>query len=280
MTDSSIPSRKKPQSRTRFDDTRRRVIVAIPLIAVALALIAGAVMYFADRDPNFALAVQLGGFPRAQNIPPRNFRLWAVMPEGRLRYATLFFPPSTNAPASEVLTIAGPLVDSTADIEQTMYFGALSIRSQTQSGTGGDSKRFYQLFWVEHDPKSGSYGVDITVQKSPYIVKDTADKTGKTSYIAMGATAATDQPYYSQVIVAVAFPPGTTINDLTHHVATSGDTPEALLRPYRRAMVDGWTLLYFDQSSLPDTETIRVQYTPSSSTTAPDLSLWDADAAR
>ena len=277
MTESSIPSRRKTQSHTRFDDSRRRLIIAIPIGAIVLAIIVALVLYFADHDPNFALGIELGGFSRAENVQPRNFRLWAVLPEGRLRYATLFYPASTNAPASEVLTIAGPLVNSAGDIQQTMYFGALNIRSQVQSGTGGDSSRVYDLFWVEHDPKSGSYGVDIITQKSPYIAKDLTDSTGKMSYIAMGAP---PQVYYAQVIVALAFPPGTTIGNLTLSVATSGNAPETLMKPYRRAVVDGWTLLYFDQSSLPTTETVRVQYLPSTSKTAPDLSLWDADKAR
>lgn len=273
----SIASRRKSQPRTRFDDTRRRMIIAIPIGVVVIATIAAVLMLMADRDPNFALGMQLGGFSRAQNVQPRNFRLWAVLPDGRLRYATLFFPASANAPASEVLTIAGPLVNSPDDIVETRYFGALNIRSEIQSGTGGDKSRFYRAFWVEHDPKSGSYGVDVVTQKSPYISKDTADKSGKMSYIAMGAP---PQAYYTQVIVAVAFPPGTTIGNLMLPVATTGNTPEALMRPYRRTEVDGWTVLYFDQTSLPTTETVRVQFMPTTSKTAPDLSLWNADKAR
>lgn len=273
--------RRRSQQRTRFDDSgRRTVIYAVIGVLVLLLLVGGAIIY-GSQHADFALTLQLGGISRAKDDLPRNFRLWAVQPDGRLRYATAFFPPRSNAPASEVDTVAGPLVDHAEDMEQVYYFGALNITSKVQNGANNDSSRFYKLFWVEHDPSVAAYGIDMTTKSPPYIAVDSADKAGKKKFIAMGAP---QQAYYSQVIVAVALPPGATVSDVAYKLALPGDTPntEALLAPYRRAAINGWTVYYFDQTALTAPMTVRILYTPPSDPTkpAPELNLWETDRQR
>lgn len=278
-----MTARRGSQQRTRFDDTGRRTIVGVIIGILALAVVIGILVAVSMQNPDLGLTLQLGGPSRAQDIQPRNFRVWAVQPDGRLRFATAFFPSRTNAPASEVFTVAGPLVNKAEDIQQTHYFGALNINSQVQPGTGNDSSRFYKLFWVEHDPQVAAYGVDMMTQKSPYVVADSADKNGKMSYIAMGAP---QQTYYAQVIVAVAFPPGAMIDNVAYPLpeASGGTTTETMMRPYRRVTIGGWTVYYFDQTTLAQPQTVRIRYTPPKSPAnmpaAFDLNLWEVDRMR
>jgi hypothetical protein len=266
------------QPRTRFDDTRRKTLVGLLIALVALIVLATALVVIGSRSPDLGLTLQLGGFSRSKDVQPRNFRLWAIQPDGKLRFVTVFYPARGNAPASEVFTVAGPLVNNPQDTEQTRYFGALNINSQIQNGQGNDSTRFYRLFWVEHDPSVAAYGVDIVTQNPPYVSLDSKDI--KMRNIAMGAP---QQTYYAQVIVAIAFPPGAIISDVAYALpdVPAGAAPETLLKPYRRLTISGWTVYFYDQTLLVLAGTVRIRYSPPANPKpAPELSIWDTDARR
>jgi hypothetical protein len=284
MTERVPARRRSQQPRTRFDNSNRNLVLRIIAGVLAASILIGAVLMLAVQNPEFGLSLQMGGISRGGDIQPRNFRLWAIQPDGKLRFATAFFPSQTNAPASEAFTVAGPLVDSQDDILETHYFGALNITSNYQPGSGNDSTRTFKMFFVEHDPTMSAYGVDMMVQNPPYVIVETslaAVGEAPTSYIAMGAQT---QKYYSQVIVAVAFPPGAVVKNI-HYVlpsAPAGQTAESVMLPYRRVLVNEWLVYYFDQTSLPQQQTVRIQFLPPADTTkpAPELSLWEVDRQR
>jgi hypothetical protein len=80
------------------------------------------------------------------------------------------------------------------------------------------------------------------------------------------ALGANPQTFYEQVIVAAAFPRGTRILDITE------------MQPYRRVLVGGWVVYYFDTTALLEQGAIRIQYRqPQESPQALDYEAVDAN---
>lgn len=255
------PSRRRGRkTATRFDNSRERLVISILIaLGIIIVLLVTAVLVNLFL-PDAALTLQLGGMARGKAVVPRNTDIWIVNSDGTLRFATLFFPVrDANAPSSEVFTVAGPYVNQAQDILESKSFGALTANSEILPGLGNDSGRVYEQFWLEQDPASEVYGLDMLTANSPYITPDAEDPNIKT--LSMGAEA---QDYYAQRIVAIAFAPGARIDSITQAASFSPGlatpVPEILLRPYRRIDLDGWLIYYFDTTSLTFDQTIRIQY--------------------
>ncbi len=258
---------------------QRRLWVAAIIIGgvVIVALIALLVTtVFGNSDPDTALSLQLGGPPHSSAATPRNFRLWTVYPDGKLRFQSAYFPVTgANAPLSEVVTIAGPLVNKAEDIQKITYFGALNVSGVIQSGPGGDASRVFEMISMERDPAVASYGINVLTSSAPYLSVDSKD--ARYHAIAMGAP---PQNYYVQMIWAIAIPPGSQIGGAAYADPTISAAQD-VLRPYRRVTLDGWTIYYFDTSKLDKTYTIRVRYQPPAAGAAPaDPDFWKADRSR
>ncbi len=258
-----ISSRRRARgTTTRFDRSQERLIIYV-LIALGVILVLSVAAVVVNLYlPDVALTLQLGGMGRNKTVLPRNTDIWIANPDGTLRFATLFYPVrGDNAGSSEVFTVAGPYVPEAKDIVESKSFGALSANSEIMPGTGGDSGRVFEQFWLEQDPASEVYGLDVLTANSPYVTTDASDPNIKT--LSMGASKQ-DVEYYAQTIVAIAFAPGTGIDSAVQAVrSTAGQptpTPENLLRPYRRITLNGWLVYYFDTTSLPSNQTIRIQY--------------------
>jgi hypothetical protein len=226
---------------------------------VTFAVIGIGILVLDKQFPATQFILRGGGPSRATENTPRYIDIWAVYPDDQMRFVTIFHPEGGVVLAeNDVVTVAGPLIGSEEDMEQAEALGGEIVNSEFLAGPGDDSAYVYQLFKLEQSEESDIYGVDVLAANTPYI--GAVDET--THEVALGATS---QTFYEQVIVAVAFPRGTRILDIVD------------MQPYRRVRVDGWVVYYFDTTSLPEQETIRLQYRqPQGSPQALDYEAIDA----
>jgi hypothetical protein len=256
----TLSRRRSRGTSTRFDNSKERLIFSI-LIALGVVLVLlVSVVVVSLYLPDVALSLQLGGMSRNQSVLPRNTDIWIADADGTLRFVTLYYPlESPDGTSSGVSPVAGPYVNTAQDILESESIGALSADSEIMPGTDSDSGHVYENFWLEQDPDSEVYGVDVLTTNSPYIIVDGNSPNIKT--LSMGAS---KQDYYAQTIVAIAFAPGTQVDNIMQEIqATPGQAtpvPEVFLRPYRRINLNGWLVYYFDTTSLPSDQTIRIQY--------------------
>lgn len=248
------------ETTTRFDDTQIRILQAVIILMVvgALGLIAAVVI--SAEAPALWLIMRGGGPSHSQDTTPRYTDIWAVYPDDRLRFVTIFYPiGGVLLTQREQVTVAGPLLRSPDDVEYAETFGGDLIDSEFLSGPGADSGLIYELFTLQRTLTDAPYGVDVMAISPPYIIPD-----GEQRELALGTD---PQGYYAQVIVAVAFPRGTRITDIPG------------MPPYRRVRVGGWVVYYFDTTAATGEEAIRFRYRPPQS--APDdLDAFEVDARR
>ena len=157
----SQTSRNKRRTRRKAarSNTKQEYITLIVIGGIALVLIILAIHLYL---PNVALIMRGGGASRAKNIVPRNTDVWIVNADGTLRFATLFFPVrEENTPTGEIYTVTGPLLDQATDVLNAKTFGALSANSEVLPGTGRGSDRVYEQYWIERDPESEVYGLEV-----------------------------------------------------------------------------------------------------------------------
>jgi ligand-binding sensor domain-containing protein len=258
MTETSSKRHSRGTS-TRFDRSRERLIFSILIaLGVVLVLLVAAVLVNLYL-PDVALSLQLGGMSRNKSVLPRNTDIWIADADGTLRFVTLVFPvKGPDGTSSGGAPVAGPYVKAAKDILESKSIGALSANTEILPGKDNDSGNVYESFWVEQDPASEVYGIDVLTTNSPYIT-DTQDANIKA--LSMGAS---KQDYYAQRIVAIAFAPGTQIDNIGQTVQAAADqatpVPEVFLRPYRRFNLNGWIVYYFDTTSLSSDQTIRIRY--------------------
>jgi hypothetical protein len=263
---------------TRFDNRQERIVIsALVALGILVVLVVTGVLVYLFL-PDAALTLQLGGMARNETVLPRNTDIWMVNSDGTVRFATVFFPvKDASVSSSETFTVTGPYVTQAQDILESKSFGATSISSEILPGVGNDSTHVYEQFTLQQDPSSEMYGLDMLTTNSPYITPDAQDANIKT--LSMGAEL---DDYYAQSIVAIAFAPGTQIDNLTQPApSTAGQptpVPEILLRPYRRVNLNSWLVYYFDTTSLTFKQTIRIQYRLGSGSS--NLDIFEVDAKR
>lgn len=236
---------------TRFDRSRRNVLIAIALLAVALVLsgVAG-------------LAAQAG----RRNTPatPRYIDIWAVYPDASLRAVTIFHPPQDFSEA--LVEVAGPLVASEEDILSSEAFGGEVAAQELLPGPGQDSHLLYPRLTLARAPEADGapYGVDVRTRRSPYLIPDPL--LPNALMLALGVKSG--QGYFRQVVVAVALPLGTT-------AVTFSD-----MQPYREAKIGGWQVYYFDTTEAQATDAIRVSFRLPEGDAPPDLDYWRVEQER
>lgn len=258
--------RRGRKTTTVFAPTRRFTVPILAAIGV-IAILAVAVVLINLALPDVALTLQGGGAKRGESIVPRNTDVWIVNADGTLRFATLFFPDSDpDIQVSEAYTVTGPLVGSAQDILKSEPFGALTANSEILPATGDDSKYMYEQYWIDRDPQSEVYGLETVTTNSPYILSGDP-KTGAL----LIAIKTPRQDYFRQVIVAVAFAPGTQIDNIQ-----DGTEAGAVMRPYRRVNLNGWLVYYFDTTSQARDMTIRMIYRLGKGVSTLDASEVDA----
>lgn len=274
-----IPStRRSRRTSTRFDSSRERVVLSI-LIALGVVLVLGVVAVILSLYmPDVALSLQLGGINRNKPDLPRSTNIWIVDTDGTLRFVTLNYSlQSPDGTFGGVTTVAGPYVNSAEDILESKSIGAISTNSEVLPGVSDDSGRVYEQFWLEQDPDSEVYGVDILTTNSPYITDD--ENNPNVKILSMGAS---KQDFYVQKIVAIAFGPGTQIESIVQTVEAAPDLPTPMpvsfMRPYRRIYLNNWLVYYFDTTSLSSDQTIRIQYRPGRGSAK--LDFFEVDARR
>jgi hypothetical protein len=229
-------------SRTRIDRTNRNILIGG---AGAILLAIGALIAV-------LLVTDQGANSHRVDVVPRNLDLWAVYPDGRVEFATLFYmgDPANPTESIQTLTAAGPLIAGADSVLRYEVIGGDDAGVEVRQGPGQDANLQYQLFSITRPPSADPYGVDVLVSTSPYL-----SQTASGGYeIALGNG---DAGAYSQVIVAVAIPNGSTLED----------TPE--LTPYRDLSIGGWHVYYFDTTQASATASIRMSFTPGSNTPKP-----------
>lgn len=220
-------------SRTRVDRGGRNVLFL--LVGLVLLVIIGlVVLFFATRG---------GATSRATDIVPRNIDIWAVYPDQRLRFATLFFPDDTGQSGLQTVTAAGPLVQNAESIQSTASIGGTELTSEIRPGPGQDAGLVYSLVTIERQSNSEPYGVDVITLNSPYL----ALQPDGSQTLALGIG---ERGALQQVIVAVALPQDA-------EAATAADSIES----YRQANVGDWEVWYFDTTQAATTQAIRLTFT-------------------
>lgn len=274
----TLTRRRSRGKTTHFDNARERLIISVLIgLGIIVVLLAVAVV-ISLYLPDVALTMQLGGAGRSKDVLPRNTDIWIIDAEGGLRFVTLVFPAKDETGVSDVtFPVAGPYVSQAGDIAEAKTIGALTSSSEMMPGTDSDSSHVYEQFWLERDPASEVYGLDILTTNSPYITAlNSEDPEAKT--LSMGAS---KQEYYAQVVVAIAFAPGTKIDSIVQTQTASGQAtpvPESFLRPYRRINLNGWLIYYYDTTSLTSDQTIRIQYRSGKGSS--NLDIYEVDARR
>lgn len=238
--------------RTRFDRSRRNTVLVMAglVIVLAAAGVVGLILTRGNQTKRSTAAV------------PRYIDLWAIEPDQELRTVTIFFPPE-DVPDPSVF-VAGPLYADEQDVMSSEPFGGAVLAEETLHGPGEDSILFYQRYELENTGDGEPYGLVTHLIDSPYHAVELPNTAAGT--ISLGIKA--NDGYYKQVITAVAFPEGTTIDEI------SG------LQPYREAVVKGWQVYYFDVTDASTADTIRISYTLPEETEDPELDYWQIDLQR
>ena len=109
--------------RTQFDRTERTVIFGALGVFVLITSVLVAIL----------LLTREGQTSRAVETFPRNIDLWAVYPDGRVRFATLFYPNDEALleiepdVTTEEITAAGPLAATEDQILEEAVIGGEQI---------------------------------------------------------------------------------------------------------------------------------------------------------
>jgi hypothetical protein len=236
----ALPERPRRGSRTRFDRSGQVVLYA--LIGVAALAVVGAVVAIVLTRP--------APDQRNANARPRSLDVWSVYPDGRVRFASLYYPDdSTAAPGTpQEVSVAGPLVFSEDDVLDGEVIGGTQEGVEIQPGPGQDADKLYQLFALTREAGGGPYGVDVMTTNSPYL---TVVGDGTTTTLSLGAEV---QSSFVQVIVAVALP----------HDAEITVQSEPSLQPYREDRLREWRVFFFDTTHVAEGDAIRIDYTAGS----------------
>lgn len=255
-----LTTRHERGAQTRFDRTRQTVIYVIGgLLALILVLLL-AFLILISASPRAALIIQSAAAGRAFDVPRRNIDVWAVYPDDSVRFATLFYP-DVGGTIPEQVDVAGPLVYQPDDILDSEVLGGELLDTELLSGPGDDSIYVYQKFDLIREGDEEPYGAVVKVKNPPYLSVEEDSKS-----IGLGTT---EQTYYQQVIVAVAFPKGTTVVEF----------PD--MQPYRRKVIVGWVVFYFDTTAPEPGDAITVNYRSGASVEAPpDLDPYLVDVMR
>jgi hypothetical protein len=235
---------------TRFDRTRRNVLIGIVLAVVLIGTgsVAGLVAFGGT------------GARRGTNATPRVIDVWAVYPDETLRYVEIIHLAPVAEGTEEAVDVAGPLVNTKDDVTSLESFGGEVEEAVYAVGPGEDSERVYPLVTIRPDG-SGMYGLDVISEHSPYIAPNSA--TGEGLILSLGTQ---QQSYYEQFIVAVALPPGANVTNVPN------------FEPYREARVGGWWVYYFDTTNVTGEEVIRLHYDLAGAGAAPpELDPWRID---
>lgn len=223
-------TREQTPARTRFDRTRRNVLIGVVLAIVLIGTGSAAGL----------TAFGGSGARRGTNATPRVIDVWAVYPDGTLRYVEIVHPP--DGVILEAVDLAGPLVDAEEDVASLEAFGGEITGVEYTAGPGQDAERVYPLVTLVLDG-SETYELDVATENSPYISPGSA--ADGEMILSLGTQ---PQDYYSQFIVAVALPPGADVTDVPDY------------EPYREARIGGWSVTYFDTTDVTGGEAIRVTY--------------------
>jgi hypothetical protein len=235
----------------------RILVLLVSLLAAIAILVIGGLMLAANL-PDFLLILQGGGPSQQMAVAPRNIDVWLVYPDSQMRFMTLFYPGATLS--EDATQVAGPLANKQDDLLNEEAIGATSFTRSIAPGPGNDASRIYGLYTLTRDPAIDFYGINVLEAAAPYISTDLADPTLKV--VGLGAE---PQTFYLQKIVAVGFAPGTQIKDLFYTLSTPATAAKpVVLKPYRRASINGWLLYYFDTTALPVHSVIQIRYLPSS----------------
>ncbi|HOA25374.1 MAG TPA: hypothetical protein PK801_01605 [Aggregatilineales bacterium] len=238
---------------TNKSQSRLPILIAV---LVAVVLVAGLLIAMLTG------VIGGGGERRNTGSTPRYIDIWAVYPDGSIRFAVRFHPGES---AGGIVDVAGPLVLSDEQVISAEVIGDDELVELAYlPGPGQDSAFVYPQFRLAREAGDDSvYGADVLVRSTPYISVDPVNPALRA--LSLGTV---PQTYYKQVVVAVAFPTGTRIQQI----------PE--LQPYRRTKVGGWDVYYFDTTHATAGDSIRLVYTPPSGANPPDLDIARIDAQR
>src|SRR5574341_69021 len=270
MTD--IPSRPRRGTSTQFDTTRQTVIKAVIGSLVAMAALLFIVLGIISWAPTLALTITHPVNSRVTATTPRNMDIWAVYPDDSVRFVSIFYPTVGETAQSISVDVAGPLMRRGDDLIVASVFGGSLLATEILPGPGGDSAYVYERYTLAYESSGAPYGVDIKVVSPPYLGFK-ADKGFKR--VALGAD---PQDYYTQLIVAVALPPGSQFKGFSFN---DPDYQTPIMRPYRRARINGWIVFYYDTTSLTERSTINIDYiAPAPTTTVQDFDFFAVEGGR
>ncbi len=193
-----------------------------------------------------------------ENALSDQMTLWAVYPDGRLRYVLFVSPGGTATGPDDPVTITGPGVNSARDIVSIEYFGALPLVVRLPLELGEDM--LYQNPSPGGEGGAGPSGVDI-VMVDPACIST----VGTVERLLL---AVEQQDRFKQVFIVLAVPLGTRITHIPYR------------QPYQRAYVGSWVVVYFDYSQPEKWEWLRVEYQMSPDIDAPELDIEQVYAGR
>jgi hypothetical protein len=241
----------KEENKKRFFSMRRTTLAAagVALALLIAVLVTGLIVRANERkqlDPAF--------LPRYTNV-------WSIYGDGRVRFVTLIFPAPDDT--DEVSRVAGPLVPDPEAVEGVWALGGEIQEVEYPEGPGHDAANIYGLYSVKRANVSKGYGLEVLSWNSPYVLTDVDNPDQRE--LALGTQSPSS---YKQVTIAVAFPQGTEI------VEVSGVEPD------HEEQIRGWQVFYYDASAFDGSQTIRVTYVPDLTSSPRDLDPWRVDSKR
>lgn len=183
----------------------------------------------------------------------RNLDLWAVYPDGRVRFATLQMSDERFLDYyQDVRTLAGPLLIDEFSLISLEGIGGSEQTVEMLPAPGADSELIYPLVTITRAVNGEAYGLDVMTRNTPYIISAAqagADAPPDTQIFSLGIK----ERDYCENIVAIAFP-----SDVDVEIQTGSNNIDS----YRSVTIGAWQVFYLNVTKHGTDSAIRVHYIP------------------
>lgn len=212
-----------------YSPARIRVTLLAILAIMGLAAVLGALSGLVARER------------RNETILPRRLEIYALYPDGSLRYLQQVSPADEQLvdddipPITQVVEIVGPPMGSPGDLVNVEHIGGMLARSEAFE----DPDRpgwWRERFPIRRETGDGPYLIDMQLSGSPVL-----RPAGGSTQVELPLA---PQDKFAQAVLVFAIP---------HELEAEISNGPA---PYRSTLLGGWRVYYFDVTLLEAADTL------------------------